>query len=209
MRRGPRAAARSQRRDDVRVVGRQRRAGRPGEDVAPSAARRGAVPVDTASRSITSGRGERSTRAARGTAASGGTSAPLRKSRYCSRRTGSSIARSASRPARRRPLHLEEVGLGEVLQAVPRGVRGELVEVDGALPAAQLVVQQRRVAAREQPLGLARARAPGRSGHPRAGSAGAHAPDRRARAGRRAPPCGSAGCPAAPRAGGRRAARCS
>ena len=52
-------------------------------------------------------------------------------------------------------LHLEEVRLGEVLESVAGGVRGELVEVDGVVDLGELVVQQRRVAAREHALGLA------------------------------------------------------
>ena len=48
----------------------------------------------------------------------------------------------------RADLHLEEVRLGEVLQPVAGGVRGELVEVHGVVDLGELVVQQRRVAAR-------------------------------------------------------------
>jgi hypothetical protein len=51
-------------------------------------------------------------------------------------------------------LHLEEVRLGEVLQSMASGVRGELVEVEGVVDLGELVVQQRRVAAREHALGL-------------------------------------------------------
>ena len=51
-------------------------------------------------------------------------------------------------------LHLEEVRLGEVLQPVAGGVRGEVVEVDGVVDRGELVVQQRRVAAGEHALGL-------------------------------------------------------
>ena len=57
-------------------------------------------------------------------------------------------------------LHLEEVRLGEVLESVAGGVRGELVEVDGVVDLGELVVQQRRVAAREHALGLAAHSAP-------------------------------------------------
>ena len=84
---------------------------------------------------------------------------PLRKSRYCSRRIGSSTASSSSRDrlGQHAGLHLEEVGLREVLQPVARGMGRELVEVDRLVDRGELVVEERLVASLEQTLGLARA----------------------------------------------------
>ena len=79
----------------------------------------------------------------------------------------SSISSSLRRPPGAPDLHLEEVGLGEVLQPVARGVRRELVEVDARVDVGQLVVEQGRVARAEQRSAWAQgARAPARPAQP-------------------------------------------
>jgi hypothetical protein len=52
-------------------------------------------------------------------------------------------------------LHLEEVGLGEVLQAVTGRVRGERVEVDGLVDRREVVVEEHRIASLQQLAGPA------------------------------------------------------